>query len=247
MKLTRKPKPPRASNRPGWLRLTIDELIHWAHAWKSQQTNPDRLFRENEMATARIFKCGKSTINRRNAKLVEVGVARRLHEKERGENQRFIESTLCITVEPPACILTMAKAAAEARALMSPEPKVGTAPTRINSGDEPCPKVNRIATDSINPLQKPVSIVGNPLGVIEHSSRVDSKVGTAETRMNSEDEPRPQMGTDAEIEKISRKLRDAEKKLARLRRDYGDDEAIVVSTSKDVAELRSCLQSKVTT
>lgn len=246
LKISKKTKPTKPKTKsPGWHRLTLEELIHWAHAWKVQQTNPDKLFRENETVTAHLFGCGKSTINRRNTTLVEVGVAHRLHDKERGQNQRFIENTLCITTAPLACVLKLADAALEVRAALSSEPKVGTAPTRINSGDEPCPKVNLIATDSNNPRHKPVSSVGSHLGVIEHSSGVDSKVGTGRTRINIGDEPRPQTGTDAEIEKIGRQLNDAEKKLARLRRDYREDEGIVVATRQRVDELRSRL-TKVT-
>jgi hypothetical protein len=247
MKIKQKPRASRTTLKcPGWHRLTLDELIHWAHAWKSQQKNPDNLFRENETVTARLFGCGKSTINRRNTTLVEVGVALRLHDKERGPNQRFTENTLCITTTPPACVLKLADAATDVRAALSSEPKVGTAPTRINSGDEPCPKVNLIATDSINPRHKPVSSVGSHLGVIEHISGVEPKVGTAPTRINTDDEPRPQTGTDPETLKIERQLKDAEKKLARLRRDYREDEGIVAATRQQVDELRSRLTSKVT-
>jgi len=64
--------------------------------------------------------------------------------------------------------------------------------------------------------------------------------------MNTDDEPRPQAGTDPETLKIGRQLKDAEKKLARLRRDYREDEGIVAATRQQVDELRSRLQSKVT-
>jgi hypothetical protein len=45
---------------------------------------------------------------------------------------------------------------------------------------------------------------------------------------------------------VERQLKDAEKKLARLRRDYREDEGLVVATRQQVDELRSRLQSKVT-
>ncbi|HEY1659971.1 MAG TPA: hypothetical protein VGG14_16580 [Candidatus Sulfotelmatobacter sp.] len=242
-----KPTKPKAKS-PGWHQLTLDELIHWAHAWKVQQTNPDNLFREKESATARLFGCNQSTISRRNTALVEVGAAHRLHHKERGQNQWFVESVLCVTVAPPASVLKLAQAAQEVRqALQSEAPyaNVHTAPTRINSGDEPHATLHNIATDSSPHRHKPVSLESSYLSVIEHSSGVDANVHTALTRMNTGDEPRAKMHTDPEILKIERQLKDAEKKLARLRRDYREDEGIVAATRQQVDELRSRL-TKVT-
>lgn len=250
MKIKQKPRASKAtSKRPGWLQLTLDELIHWAHAWKVQQTNPDKLFREKESATALHFGCNQSTISRRNTTLVEAGVAQRLHEKERGTNQWFVESTLCVTVAPPACVLKLADAAQEVRQSLksdSPYANVHTGQTRVNSGDEPYATLHNMATDSINPRYKPVSSVGSHLGVIEHSSGVYANVHTAQTRVNSGDEPCARLHTDPETLKIERQLKDAEKKLARLRRDYREDEGLVVATRQQVDELRSRLQSKVT-
>jgi hypothetical protein len=238
----RKPTKPKAKS-PGWLQLTLEELIHWAHAWKVQQTNPDNLFREKESATARLFGCNQSTISRRNTALVEAEVAQRLHEKERGQNQWFVDSTLCITTAPPACILNLADAAVEVRQAISsesPYANMHTARTRINSGDEPYAALHDMATDSINPRYKPVSSVGSHVGVIEHSSGVYANMHTAPTRINTGDEPCANMHT------VERQLKDAEKKLARLRRDYREDEGLVVATRQQVDELRSRLQSKVT-
>jgi hypothetical protein len=250
MKIKKKPRASRTTlKRPGWLQLTLDELIHWAHAWKVQQTNPDKLFREKESATARLFGCNQSTISRRNAALVEVGAAHRLHHKERGQNQWFVESVLCVTVAPPASVLKLAEAAQEVRqALQSEAPyaNVHTAPTRINSGDEPHAILHNIATDSSPHRHKPVSLESSHVGVIEHSSGVYANLHTALTRINTDDEPCANMHTDPETLKIERQLKDAEKKLARLRRDYREDEGIVAATRQQVDELRSRLQSKVT-
>ncbi len=235
-----KPKT-RAKKSPGWHALSLEELVHWAHAWEFQQKNPDNVFREKETVTALRFGCGKSTINRRNDALIKAKVAQRLHKNERGKNQWFVESTLCISVAPPECVLRLAKDAAEVRAAKSPEPKAGTAQGCINTSDEPYPKAVHITTTNIPLNIQSVSIEGNHIGTVCNSSGVEPKAGTDGTRINSGDEPYPKVGTDTEVTKIKRQLRDAENKLLRLWREYGKAEPISRVQSDRVAELKANL------
>src|SRR5579862_2045043 len=188
-----RPKKSKAKS-PGWYQLTLEELLHWAHAWKVQQTNPDKLFREKESATALRFGCNRSTISRRNAALVEARVAKTLHEGERNEKtQWFVESTLCITVAPPACVLKLAEAATEVRQALnsdSPCATLHTAQGCVSSGSEPCATLHDIATTHIPLSSKSVSVESSYVGVVGHGNGVRANMHTAPTPVNIDDDPR---------------------------------------------------------
>jgi hypothetical protein len=234
-----KPKA-RAKKSPGWHALSLEELVHWAHAWEVQQRSLDKLFHEKETVTALQFGCDRSTISRRNAALVEARVAKTLHEGERDKKtQWFVESSLCVTEAPPASVLRLAQSAREVREMKSPCATLHTAQGCVNSGSEPCAELHDITTTHIPLNSKSVSTGVVHIGTVDSSNGVRANMHTAQGCVNSGDEPCATLHTDTKT--IKRQLRDAENKLLRLWREYGKDEPISRVQSDRVAELKANL------